>query len=148
MSRWQRHLPMANASLWLTSRRAAQSGVQFSPAERSLFMACEFWTAVCRRSLAMHLGVDSIDTLRCTSMVYSAIGAHSVASAMFVAIGELQRAAHPQQRHGCVATLQERLLKTGDPVDQLIARLAENLGLGLGSSSKWAPASEVISIPA
>jgi hypothetical protein len=136
---------MANASLRLLSR-AAQSGVQFSLAERSLFLACEFWTAVCTRGLAAHLGADAIDALRYIGMIYSAIGAHGVASAAFVAIGELQSAAHPQERHRCLANLQERLLKTRDPVDELIARLAENLGLGSGSGPQWMPASEVRSI--
>jgi hypothetical protein len=144
MGRWQGHMPIANASLLSTFEKAAQGSVQFSPAERALFIACEFWTAVCARKLDVHLGVDSIDALRYMGMIYSAVGAHGVASAVMVAIGELERASHPQKRHTCLASLQERLLTINDPVDQLIARLAEKLGLGSGTG----PMSEMISISA
>jgi hypothetical protein len=54
---------------------------------------------------------------------------------MVVAIGELEGASHLQTRHKHLASLQAHLLKTRDPVDELIARFAENLGLGSGVSS-------------
>jgi hypothetical protein len=126
---------MANASLLLTFKRAAQGGMKFSLTERALFMACEFWTAVCSRKLAPHLGVDSIDALRYMGMIYAGIGADGVASALIAAVGDFEHASHPQDRHRCLASLQERLLKTREPVDQLVARAAEKLGLGSGSGS-------------
>jgi hypothetical protein len=153
MDRWQKHLPLASASMVSTFEKAGQLGVQFSPAERALFMACEFWTAVSTRRLAAHPGMGSIDALRYMSMIYLSMGAHGVASAVIVAIGELECAPRPQDRHQCLATLQEKLLKTRDPVDQMIARLAESLGLGSRSTAKWEPAkwepaSVLISTPA
>ena len=148
MGQWQKHLPLASASLQSTFDNAGRVGVQFSLAERALFMACEFWTAVSARGLGVHPGMGSTDTLRYMSMIYSSMGADGVASAMMVAINELERAPRPQDRHQCLVTLQERLLKTRDPVDQMIARLAESLGLGSRSTPKWEPASVLISTPA
>jgi hypothetical protein len=148
MDRWQGYLPVSNASLLLTFERAAQRGVQFSPAERALFLACEFWTAVAGRKLAAYLGANPLDSLRYMSIVYSGIRAHGVTSALFVCIGELESASHPQARYSCVAALQERLLKTTDPVDQLITHLAEKLGLGAGGQVHWIDASDMLLISA
>lgn len=130
MDRWLGYLPVSSASLLSTFERAARNGVQFSLAERALFMACEFWTAISARKLSAHLGADSVDALRYMSIVYSGIGAHDVARTLIVAIGELEATSHRQVRDNCVAALQERLLKSRDPVDQLIARFTETLGLG------------------
>jgi hypothetical protein len=130
MDRWQGYLPLASASLISTVERAAKGGVQFSLAERALFLACEFWSAISGRRVIEHLGAGSIDALRYMSIIYSAIGAHGVARAMVVAIGELEGASHPQTQHKSLASLQIRLLNIHEPVDELIARFAENLGLG------------------
>jgi hypothetical protein len=93
-------------------------------------MACDFWTAVCSRSLAPHLGERPLDALRYLSILYTAIRADEVAAAVIVAISELESSSGPQEQHHCVATLQERLLWTKDPVDQLIAGLAQTLRWG------------------
>jgi hypothetical protein len=148
MDRWQGYLPASSASLLSRFESAAQRRVQFSPAERALFMACEFWTAVSARTLGAHLRASSIDTLRYMSILYSAIGAHGVASEIIIAIGEFECASHPQAIQQCLATLQENLLKTHEPVDQLIARLAEKLGLASGGRQNAMRASENISIVA
>jgi hypothetical protein len=130
MDRWQGSLPLASASLVSTFEKAAKRGVQFSLAERALFLACEFWSAISARRVIEHLGAGSIDALRYLSIIYSAIGAHGAARAMVDAIGELEGASHPQSQHKSLASLQVSLLKTQEPVDELIARFAENLRLG------------------
>ena len=133
MDRWQGSLPLASASLISTFERAVKRGVQFSLAERALFLACEFWSAISRRRVIEHLGAGSIDALRYLSIIYSAIGAHGVVRAMVVAISELEGTSLPQTRYQYLTSLQLRLLTTPDPVDELIARFAQNLGLGSGS---------------
>ena len=130
MDRWQGSLPLASASLLSIVEKAAKGGVQFSLAERALFLACEFWSAISARGVIEHLGAGSIDALRYMSIIYSAIGAHGAARAMVDAIGELEGASHPQSQHKSLASLQVSLLKTQEPVDELIARFAENLRLG------------------
>src|SRR5580693_204918 len=125
MERWQRYLPLSSARLLPTFDRAVQKSLQFSPAERALFMACEFWSAVLARSLIAHSGSNAVDVLRYMSILFSAMGAQAVASEIDVAIGECAGAHDPQVQRQCLGKLQESLLKTRDPVDLLIARLAE-----------------------
>jgi len=148
MDRWQGYLPMARASLLSTFERAAHTGVQFSPAERALFLACEFWTAVSVRKLVVHLGADPIGALRYMTLLYSGIGALGVTSDMVVAVGELASSSHPQVQYNCLIALQERLLKTRDPVDRLIARFAGYLGLDSPGDSNWPESSKVVLVSA
>lgn len=128
--RWQGHLPLASAKLLPTFDRAGRVGTPFSPAERALFLACEFWGAISARRLVGHLGEDSLGALRYMTIIYSAIGAHRVVNAMIVAIGELECTSMPEERYQRLVALQARLLTTRDPVDELIVHLAENLGFG------------------
>jgi hypothetical protein len=132
VDRWQGHLPITSASLRSTLTRAARERLPFSSVERALFTACEFWVAVRSRKLASHLGVGPLDALRYTSILYTAIRADGVAAAVIIAINELACISDPQEQHQCLAELQERLLRTRDPVDHLIAHLAKTLGLGAG----------------
>jgi hypothetical protein len=99
--------------------RFTQEARVCSAVERALFTACEFWTAVCSRKLALHLGMPPLNALRYASILYAALGAHAVADDMVRAIGELKRASHPLEQHQYLTKLQERLLRTRDPVDQL-----------------------------
>jgi hypothetical protein len=139
---------MASASLPSILQRAARGGAEFSLAERALFMACEFWSAIAARRLAKHLGAGAIDTLRYMNIIYSAIGAHEVASAVIVAVGEFEAASSPQGRLKCLTGLQDRLLRTKEPVDHLIARLARNLGIGDDTPAEWTSAPPLLSLSA
>jgi hypothetical protein len=146
MDRWQEFLPVSSASLLSTFDRAIQKRVQFSAAERALFMACEFWSAVLARRLVAHSGSAALETLRYMSILYSAMGAQAVASELMVAIGEIDDTSNPQVQRQCLGKLQEKLLKTRDPVDLLISRLAEKLGLGSGGGLNWEYGSEEASL--
>jgi hypothetical protein len=128
-NRWQGHLPGTSLALSALLERAARGGVQFTAAERSLFTACEFWVAVKTRTLAAHLGAYAADALRSQSIVYSAMGAHHVARVLIAGIGEIDSMATPSGRLECLTALQQHIADTADPVDQLIAGLAHNLGL-------------------
>jgi len=129
VNRWQGHLPGASLALSALLKRAGRGGLQFTAAERSLFTACEFWVAVKTRTLATHLGAHAADALRNLSIVYSAMGAHHVARVLFAGIGEIDTTASPSGRFECLTALQQHIADTADPVDQLIAGLAHNLGL-------------------
>jgi hypothetical protein len=146
MDRWQAYLPVSSASLLPTFESAVRRKAQFSPAERALFMACEFWTAVQARTLVAHVGSGAVETLQYMSILYAAFGAHAAANEMIVAVGESAGAADPQAQRQCIGKLQENLLRTHEPVDLLIARLAERLGLGSGGGLNWECASEEISL--
>ena len=128
-TRWQGHLPVASQALSSLLARAARGGVQFSAPERALFTACEFWVAVERRALPVHLGANVADPLRYQSIIFAAMGAHHVARALINGVGEFSNSATPLEGLKCLTALQERLSRTQDPVDELIAGLADSLGL-------------------
>jgi hypothetical protein len=128
-TRWLGHLPVASQALSWLLVRAARGGQPFSPPERALFAACEFWVAVERRALPVHLGANVADPLRYQSIVFAAMGAHHVARALIAGVGEFSRSATPLEGLKCLTVLQERLSRTQDPVDELIAGLADTLGL-------------------
>ena len=107
--------------------RAAASDNAFSRAERILYTTCEFWAAIAGRSIVTHLGSEVLDNLRDAICAFSAIGAVHVENTLNAALSELVNA--PTKRRNCeyLAALEDELSKTKDPVDQLIARFAENL---------------------
>ena len=129
MNRWQGHLPAASAALPALLERAGRGGAEFSAPERALFAACEFWVAIQTRSLGAYLGPLGVDPLRYLSIVYAAMGAPDLARLLMVGVGELRDAATPAERLMRLAALQELMARTQEPVDQLIAELAQSLGL-------------------
>jgi hypothetical protein len=112
-----------------TFGKAARNLAPFSAAERAIFTACEFWAAVCDRELASYLGPHPLEALRYAGILYVATGAQGVANGIIVAVKELECDSIPQQQR-CLSRLQARLLESRDPVDPLIARLAQSLGIG------------------
>lgn len=130
MERWQQHLPIATAALVPLLEEAASTGAEFPPAERALFMACDFWTAVASHSLVNHLGADPVRKLRYMGIVYSAIGAFGIASLTNRAVRDLRGFAAPHELHTCLMQLEARLLASGDSVDALIAQLARTMLTG------------------
>ena len=138
VSRWQGYLPSASLALSDLLQRGARGGRQFTAPERALFAACEFWVAVETRALIAHLGARAADSLRCLSIVYSAMGAHHVARMLIATLGEIRPTSKSPDPVKCLAALQERLAHTQDPVDQLIAGLAHDLGLSAISRPRMA----------
>ena len=134
VNRWQGHLPAASAALAALLERAGSGGAQFTASERALFAACEFWVAVQTRTLATYPGSSDADALRYLSIVYAATGAPGMARLLIVGAGEMYAAVTPAERLQCLTALQERMAKTREPVDQLIAELAQSLGLSSAPS--------------
>ena len=134
MNRWQGHLPAASAALRALLERASRGGAEFTAPERALFAACEFWVAVQTRTLGAHLGPLGADPMRYLSIVYAAMGAPDLARLLIVGVGELRDAATPSERLKRLAALQELMARTQEPVDRLIAELAQGLGLSSAPS--------------
>ena len=129
VNRWQGHLPAASNALSALLERAGSGGAQFTAPERALFAACEFWVAVQSRTLVTHLGPHCADSLRYLSIVYAALGAPDMARLLVVGVGETCDASTPVDRLERLTALQERMAQTQEPVDRLIAELAQSLGL-------------------
>jgi hypothetical protein len=137
VDRWQGYLPLASLALSELLEPAAHGGRQFTAPERALFAACEFWVAVETRALIPYLGAHATDSLRYLSIIYGAMGAHHVARMMIVAVGEIRDAATSPDPQRCLMVLQERVARTQDPVDQLIAGLAHDMGLSAIARPCW-----------
>jgi hypothetical protein len=134
MNRWQGHLPAASAALSTLLQPAGCGGAQFTAAERALFTACEFWVAVQTRTLGTYLGPLGADPMRYLSIVYAAMGAPDLARLLIAGIGGMREAATAAERLKYLAALQEHMARTQEPVDQLIAELAQSLGLSSAPS--------------
>jgi hypothetical protein len=123
LDRWRQHLPLASAALLPLLEEAANTGTEFPHAERALFMACDFWTAVATQTLLAHLGTGAVGKLRYMGIVYSAMGASDISGAVNQAAIDLTGPAAPREDR--LLTLEARLLATSDSVDRLIARLVQ-----------------------
>jgi len=61
--------------------------------------------------------------------VFAAIGAQAVSRLLVRGLAELAASTGPAACQRCLETLQERLVGTQDPVDMLIAGMADRLGI-------------------
>jgi hypothetical protein len=124
---WGGHSAVTRWKLLAILERAAEGGDDFSISERALYVACEFWAAVRARTLRVFLGPAAAEQLRYVAIVYSAIGAVEVAREVKQALHALSLADTSSQCAQCVASLQERLRLSNDPLDDLITRFAQRL---------------------
>jgi hypothetical protein len=121
------HLPATQARLYAILARVAQGRNDFTLAERVFVAACEFWVLAMGRELHALTNLRAIGKLRFAAMVYDAIGAVGVAGALQAAQGDLIQLKTQAQRRGRLMLLEEWLLLSREPVDTLLAQLADNL---------------------
>jgi len=126
-SKWPGLPPSTGARLSAIFNRAAARAGGASLADRTLFAACEFWSAVATGSLAWHLGYAPETRLRSMISIYAAIGAKRAARVMEVALRKIVRARSDRQRGQLIAALEETMLKACQSVDEVMARFAQRL---------------------
>jgi hypothetical protein len=135
---WRGHLPITSVALLSILNRAIAGQMLFSRVERVFYLACEFWAAVNARELEAHLDPDAADPLHDARLAFSAIGAERIVDVLRHA--DIAGGARAQRgRRQCVAATEERLLRTQDSVDVLIAEFArrylcDELGLPVPAS--------------
>jgi hypothetical protein len=127
MGHWPAFFVQARSKLMSTLEHEQPGVADFTLARRALYAACEFRAAVEARSLATSLGPAATEKLHFVAIVYTAIGAEHLAHTLHAAANDLAVAATPQRWHDCLAALEERLLRSRDPLEQLIERFAEGL---------------------
>lgn len=147
MDSWRGHFPITSEILLPILERAAAGENEFSRAERILYTACEFWAATAARSIVLHLGSEVVDNLQKASFAFSTIGALHVRDTLNAVLSDLANARTKRRYRECLAALEEDLLKTKDPVDQLIARFAEHLKESCAVRAAWCSPARVISEP-
>jgi len=140
LDRWRKHLPAASAALLPLLEEAANKGSEFPHAERALFMACEFWTAVATRTLPSYLGADPTSKLRYMGIVYSAMGASDISDTVNRAANDLPGFAALRERQIRLLALEARLLSSPDSVDRMIARLVRTMTAVSDTCSEEPPA--------
>jgi hypothetical protein len=124
--------------------RAATGDGEFSVDERVLYMACEFWAAVCNQTLPAHLHSDIAQELRRMAIIYGTLGASDLASCLTAGAEFWRRKRPPIARRKYLHNLQKKLLDTSDAVDNLIERFADTIVFTASSSqcNRW-PALQV-----
>ena len=122
---WRGHYPITSFVLEaLSKRQLSEDGVDYNQAERVLFIACAFWAAAARGSLADYLAGDPIERLNSAKEAFTEIGAVRVASILRLRIEDLMQSIAPPRLQRIVTKIEDLLAHSEDNVDQLIATYA------------------------
>lgn len=123
---WHGHLPITQLRMLSILERCTLGRSDFTLAERGLYTACEFWAAVKTHTLNAHLGSDAAERLRQASLVFTAMGAVHAGRSIDATRRGLATPLTPQQRRRRVSALEGQLRSVDEPIDQLIARFAQD----------------------
>jgi hypothetical protein len=124
---WRGIYPITSFVLEALGRKrdaGAQEGAALSVEERTLLTAAEFWAAAAHGTLQEHLRPQIIENLAAAQQAFSELGAVRVVSLLRVAGEELHDQALRQSESAVIDQLDERLARTDDNIDDLIARYA------------------------
>jgi hypothetical protein len=106
----------------LGRKRYAGAAGALTAREQILLIAVEFWAAAAHGTLHKHLEVEPQTRLAEAQLALGAIGAVRVVSLLRVAMEDLQGQAIGQTAEAVINQLDERLARTDDNVDDLVAR--------------------------
>ena len=120
----------------LGRKRDAGDASALSPEEKTLLTAVEFWAAAAHGTLQQHLRPHIGENLAAAQRAFNALGAVRVVSLLRVASEELQAPPPLRQSESAVIDqLDERLSRTDDNIDDLIARYADVIDQSMGSAA-------------
>jgi hypothetical protein len=102
----------------------ATAHAELTDIEQTLLIACDFWAAAAHGTLDEYLAVLPVARLKAARSAFATIGAVRVASDLRLAIVDLERSSSPAAVAKIIARLDERLARTEDQVDHLIAQFA------------------------
>ena len=109
----------------LVRKRDAGTEANLSAEEKTLLTAVEFWAAAAHGTLQTHLRPHIGQNLAAAQRAFAALGAVRVVSLLRVASEELKATSTPRQSESDVIDqLDERLARTDDNIEDLIARYA------------------------
>ena len=107
----------------LMRKRDAAGGTPLSAEEATLLTAVEFWAAAAHGTLLQQLQPEVAENLAAAQRAFAALGAVRVVSLLRVA-GEELHARPPLTATAVIDQLDERLARTDDNIEDLIARYA------------------------
>ena len=121
---WPGHFPVTSVALLSLLERVSGGERRFSPAERVLFVACEFWSAFNAGELDSYFDLKAEDPTHDSRIALRVIGASEIASALDQGVlGPAGGRAEPRRRRRLVI-LEEKMRGISEPIDLLIARFA------------------------
>jgi hypothetical protein len=131
---WRGIYPITSFVLEALSRkRDAGDPTALTPEEKTLLTAVEFWAAAAHGTLQRHLRPHIGQNLAAAQQAFGALGAVRVVSLLRVAGEELQE--HPLRPTAVIEQLDERLARTDDNIDDLIARYAGVIDQSTGNAA-------------
>jgi len=133
---WRGIYPITSFVLEALGRKRDSGGASaLSPEERTLLTAVEFWAAAAHGTLQQHLGPRIGESLAAAQQAFSALGAIRVVSLLRVATEELNDQSFRQSEEAVIEQLDERLSRTDDNIDDLIARYAGLIDQSTGNAA-------------
>lgn len=108
----------------LGRKRDGSSDGTLSSREQTLLEAVEFWAAAAHGTLQEHLRPDVRKNLAAAQNAFAALGAVRVVSLLRVALEELADGPMRQSETAVIDQLDERLARTDDNIEDIIARYA------------------------
>lgn len=122
---WRGIYPITSFVLEALRRKREAAGASgLTPQEQTLLTAVEFWAAAAHGTLQQHLRPHIGETLAAAQQAFHALGAVRVVSLLRVAGEELHGHSPRQSATAVIDQLDERLARTDDNIDDLIARYA------------------------
>jgi hypothetical protein len=125
--RWPGHLPVTRACLTMILERVVLGDAEFTLGERALVTSCEFWALTMAGELHSHTDARALRMIRYAGMVFDSIGVVGVASVLKAAHPDLIGTQSQLRRRKRLKMLEAELWQTTEPVDELLARFAEQL---------------------
>ena len=108
----------------LVRKRDGGEATALSPEEQTLLTAVEFWAAAAHGTLQQHLRPHIGQNLAAAQRAFGVLGAVRVVSLLRVAGEELHAPPPRQSESDVIDQLDERLARTDDNIEDLIARYA------------------------
>ncbi len=121
---WQGHFPVTCIAMMSLLDRAAAGAVKFSPAERVLFVACEFWSAVNAVELEAYFDLNAEDPTRDARVALRIVGAVKLAELLDRGVLGPAGSRASVRRRRRLLELEATFRQIAEPVDLLLARFA------------------------
>ena len=121
---WQGHFPVTCVAMMSLLDRAAAGEKKFSPAERVLFVACEFWSAVHAVELEAYFDLKAEDPTRDARVALRIVGAVKLAGMLDRGVFGPTGGRTSVRRRRRLLELETTFREIAEPVDLLLARFA------------------------
>jgi hypothetical protein len=121
---WKGIYPITSFVREALERKRAQGPANLSAEEETLLTVVEFWAAAAHGTLHQYVEPDVRRILAVARRAFAALGAVRVVSLLRVAGEELDGSPTPEAKTAVIDQLDERLARTDDNIEDLVARYA------------------------